>query len=213
MKLVLVSDTHGAEPELPDGDVLVHAGDLTMMGTLQQLSAALDWLLHQAGTYSSVVVIAGNHDFFAEAQPTEMRLMVESRGFHYLDDSGVTIDGVKFWGSPVSPWFQDWAFNRQRGEDIRRHWDRIPTDTDVLVTHGPPLGVLDRTLEGEPVGCADLNQAVKRVQPRVHVFGHIHEGYGKMMRPTDPETEFYNASIVDRGYRPVNAPHLVDVAW
>ena len=112
------------------------------------------------------------------------------------------------WGSPWQPWFYDWAFNLQRGPEIRAKWDRIPAGVDVLVTHGPPAGILDRVVDGRSVGCADLLDAVRRVRPLLHVFGHIHEAYGEVERDG---TRFVNASTCTVRYAPVNAPVVVDL--
>jgi len=90
----------------------------------------------------------------------------------------VEIEGVRFWGSPWQPWFFDWAFNLERGEEIRAKWELIPDDTEVLITHGPPQGHGDMTSRGEGAGCADLLARIRQVKPRYHLFGHIHEGYG-----------------------------------
>jgi hypothetical protein len=126
----------------------------------------------------------------------------------YLQDEAVEIEGLRIWGSPWQPEFLDWAFNLPRGAALREKWDRIPSGTDVLITHGPPQGVLDRVDEGRREGCADLLNAVARVRPRLHLFGHIHEGYGCLERDG---TTFVNASICDRAYRPVNPPVVVDL--
>jgi Icc-related predicted phosphoesterase len=131
------------------------------------------------------------------------------KGLHYLQDSGVEINGVKFWGSPWQPWFHDWAFNLKTSTQLRSKWNLIPTDTDVLLTHGPPFGILDRTQRtGESVGCHELLLAVRRVSPKLHVFGHIHEGYG--MKQVG-ETLFANASTCTLQYRPTNSPVVVDL--
>jgi hypothetical protein len=151
------------------------------------------------------VVIAGNHDFAFERTP-EARTWI-SRAT-YLQDEEVTVAGLRIWGSPWQPRFFDWAFNLDRGEPLRQVWSQIPAGIDVLVTHGPPRGILDRTARGEPVGCDDLLAAVGRVRPRLHVFGHIHEAYGKVAR--DGVT-FVNASSCDLGYAPVQAPIVVDL--
>ena len=124
---------------------------------------------------------------------------------HYLDDSGCEIEGIRFWGSPITPEFCNWAFMREP-RDIGRHWDAIPDDTDVLITHGPPHGILDQCPDS--VGCEQLLEAVKRVGPKVHAFGHIHEGHGILEKDG---TTFVNASIMDGRYRPVNAPIGVEV--
>jgi Icc-related predicted phosphoesterase len=111
------------------------------------------------------------------------------------------IDGINIWGSPVSPWFYDWAFNRKRGDDIRKHWDKIPPSTDILITHGPPYGILDKTKRGELVGCKDILPLIEKIKPRLHVFGHIHEENG--MKKIG-ETIFVNGSVLDERYNLVN---------
>jgi Icc-related predicted phosphoesterase len=125
-----------------------------------------------------------------------------------LNDSGVEIEGMTVWGSPITPFFFDWAFNRHRGAHIRRHWDLIPAGVDILVTHGPPYGILDRTARGQCVGCEELLPVVERLRPRLHVFGHIHEAYGQV---EVKGTRFVNASVLDLHYRRVNAPVVIDV--
>lgn len=113
---------------------------------------------------------------------------------HYLQDSGVEIEGLFIWGSPISPKYHDWAFNRERGSDIRRHWKIIPPHTDVLITHCPPFGILDTSSQGTHEGCRDLLDILQhRVRPRLHVFGHIHEAHG---HTTIGHTQYVNASIV-----------------
>lgn len=203
MKVILISDTHGlhAGLVLPAGDTLVHAGDLTSRGSMSEVRAALQWFAN-VGDFRHRVLIAGNHDFLFEKDPeTAWALMPDN--VTYLNDSGETLDGVKFWGSPVTPWFHDWAFNR-RGAEIKPHWDLIPGDTDVLITHGPPAGILDTVYpRDEHVGCPELLWAVRRVQPKLHVFGHIHEGYGSHIGGAVTSV---NASICDRNYKPLNKP-------
>lgn len=211
MKLVLISDTHGFEPELPEGDVLIHAGDLTSMGTIKQTVNGVTWLKAESEKFQHVVLIAGNHDFFMEKQPQLTSNLMKVAGFHYLNDSEVVIDGIKFWGSPVQPPYYDWAFNCERGEEIKKHWDLIPPDTDVLITHAPPYDIMDKSIYGyERCGCEELRKAVKRVDPQIHVFGHIHEGYGHD-RMYGLRTEFYNASMVNIKYVLANDPIVVEV--
>ena len=153
------------------------------------------------------VVIAGNHDFFFEKYPKEAKRLITNA--KYLNDSGILIEGLRIWGSPVQPWFYDWAFNRKRGKDIRKHWDLIPTTTDILITHGPPFGILDATDRGEKVGCEDLLDITQnRVRPKLHVFRHIHEAYGQ--HQVD-DTLFVNASMVDLEYRPVREAIVVEI--
>ncbi len=207
MRLVLISDTHRRHKDLvlPEGDVLVHAGDLTERGTLHEVADALAWFSQQPHPHK--VCIAGNHDFYFEEQPRLARRLVP-RGVTYLQDSGVTIEGVRFWGSPVTPWFMDWAFNRHPA-GIGAYWSRIPGGTDVLITHGPPRGVLDKLDHADGhVGCPQLLERVQKIQPKVHVFGHIHEGYGQV---EVGGTRFVNASTCDVRYQPKNAPVVVDL--
>jgi Icc-related predicted phosphoesterase len=206
MKFVLVSDTHAFHDNLyiPGGDVLIHAGDLTHMGELNDVVAFNDFL----GTlpHSHKIVIAGNHDFCFERIPGEAIPLLTNAT--YLQDSAVTIDGVKFYGSPWQPWFGDWAFNRHRGSHIREKWELIPGDTDVLITHGPPFGYLDKTYHERHVGCRDLMATITRLKPKLHVFGHIHEAYGIAQ---NQHTTFVNASICNLDYDPANRP--VEYNW
>ena len=148
----------------------------------------------------------GNHDWpIAHAGPEAMKDLIKNA--IYLENSGVEIDGVKFWGSPWQPEFFNWAFNLPRGPKLAEMWALIPDDTDVLITHSPPYGILDQIYSGEHVGCEDLLAALQRVRPKVHVFGHIHEGYGMLKQNG---TTFINASVCDERYRPFNAPIVID---
>lgn len=203
IKIVLISDTHDCYPRVPDGDILIHAGDLTMRGTHQQISQAGNWL--RSLPHKHKVVIAGNHDFLFERNQAQA-LEALGDGICYLENTGVTLERLRIWGSPVQPWFYDWAFNVQRGEAIRKIWDRIPHGLDILITHGPPFGILDQVSpyqDTEHLGCKDLLGAVYEKNPRIHVFGHIHGGYGFQFSPLT-ETKFYNAAFLDEQYRPTH---------
>jgi len=206
MRLVCLSDTHeqGRRVVVPDGDVLVHAGDLTFRGAPEAIAREAAWL--RSLPHPHKVVVAGNHDFAFQQTPVAARALMH--GLTYLEDEGAHLGGLRFWGSPWQPWFHDWAFNLERGPAIRAKWDLVPAGIDVLVTHGPPLGHGDRVLRGDLVGCADLLDAVRRTGPRVHVFGHIHEGYGVT---EERGTRFVNASTCDTQYRPVQGPIVLDV--
>jgi Icc-related predicted phosphoesterase len=206
LRLVCISDTHGshAEVSLPAGDILLHAGDVSKRGTEAQIQSFLDWFSAQPHRHK--VFIAGNHDFLAENQATRFREMIPANCI-YLENSGVEIEGIRIWGSPISPWFYDWAFNRRRGAEIRAYWEKIPTDTDLLLTHGPPAGLGDRTFRGEEVGCQDLREELDRIQPQVHLFGHIHEAYGEYQLGN---TRCLNVSIANLKYQMVHPPVVID---
>ena len=176
-RLVLLADTHGFHRGLavPDGDVLVHAGDLTCTGALDELEDANRWL---AGLpHRHKLAIAGNHDFCLQNQPRQARATLTAA--RYLEDEEVTVAGLRFWGSPWQPRFHDWAFNLPRGAPLSRHWARVPEGLDVLLTHTPPARVLD-SVDGRSVGCQDLLDRVREVRPRLAVFGHIHEARGAL---------------------------------
>ena len=204
MKLTFISDTHSLHHHLAldSGDVLIHCGDFTGRGSLDDTADFAEFIAKQ--DFAHKIVIAGNHErCFEDERRQDAEAILKDAGIVYLNDSGIEISGVKFWGSPIQPAFFDWAFNRQRGEDIRWHWDLIPDDTDVLLTHGPAFGILDWCTHGERVGCEDLLEAIQRIKPKIHAFGHIHESYG--MRETD-STVFVNACNLDERYQIKNPP-------
>lgn len=205
MKLVIISDTHGLHEslEIPDGDVLIHAGDLTRHGSLENVQEFNEFL----GTlpHPHKIVIAGNHDLCFERYREACEELLTN--CIYLQDQEVILDGVKFYGSPWQPWFYDWAFNLERGPEIRAKWELIPEDTDMLITHGPPYGIGDLTTRGEKTGCQDLLEVVEKIKPTAHIFGHIHEGYGITSNKT---TTFINASVCDQLYRLANQPIIFD---
>ena len=153
------------------------------------------------------LVVAGNHDFLFERDPATARALFTHAT--YLEDEAVEIDGVRFYGSPYTPEFFNWAFMLPRGEALRAKWSRIPNDVDVLVTHGPPNKVLDLTVHGDHAGCEALAERVAELKPKLHVFGHIHEGYG--IRDDGP-TRYMNASICTFDYRPKNAPMVFELS-
>lgn len=213
MKLVCISDTHGDHERvaLPAGDVLVHAGDVTAHGTEIDLLRFLDWFGRQ--DFAHRLFVAGNHDLFAETHPERVARLAREAGVTWLDDSGTSIGGITFWGSPITPRFHDWAFMREPGRDIERHWAMIPEGTDVLITHGPPAGILDEVARKgggmEHTGCPSLLSRIDETDVRLHLFGHIHEGYGLLERHGRTHL---NASTMDSGYRIANAPMIVTLS-
>lgn len=211
MKIVCISDTHGGHVDvsLPDGDVLLHAGDVTAHGSEREFDDFLQWF--ESHPHSYRLLLAGNHDTYMEASMAEARRRCERAGVIWLNDSGTVIDGVSFWGSPITPRFHDWSFMRDPGEDIERHWRMIPDSTDVLITHGPPHGILDEVMRDdgslEKTGCPSLLQAVRSISPKLHIFGHIHEGHGDHI---EQGTRFLNVSTMNKYYRIHHPPVVVE---
>lgn len=201
MRLVVISDTHGLHGRvdgLPDGDVLIHAGDFMNSGyDVQDIFSFNRWLGEQP--FKHRVVCAGNHDRYFEAAPQQARALLINA--IYLENSAVTINNVKFWGSPYTPEFLNWAFMYPRGSSARRYWELIPDNPDVLITHGPPFGILDQTAPGEAhLGCEELRNVVEVKKPRVHLFGHIHGGAGTF---ENGHTRFVNAAYLNERYKPL----------
>ncbi len=208
MKFVAISDTHGQHQKLtlPDGDVLIHAGDISSRGLAVEVTQFLNWFAVQNFKYK--IFIAGNHDFFFEQEPENLIDEIIPAGIIYLNDSEVIIEGIKIWGSPISPWFYNWAFNRHRGAAIQKHWNLIPHDTDVLITHGPAYNILDATVSGHNAGCEDLLHTLNTIQPKIHLCGHIHEAYGIAEKLG---ITFINASVLNEKYQMVNEPVVFEV--
>jgi Icc-related predicted phosphoesterase len=220
---------------LPGGDLLIHSGDISSLGRKSEVERFVKWF-NDIDNYTNKVFIAGNHDmtfdreqllrdklaYFegkteydtecAEGKPDWLK---ELLGIHlrpnvsYLENSDVTIDGIKIWGSPVTPSFgYGWAFNKDRGYDINEVWNTIPMDTDIIITHGPIYGYCDRTSrEGLNVGCANLYHRLNEVKPHLHFSGHIHEAYG--YRNTDWGYAF-NGCNCDLSYLVNNKPMTFD---
>lgn len=202
MRLVLLADTHGLHRRVavPDGDIVLHAGDLSGAGRPEELADFFGWFANLAHPHK--VCIAGNHDWLAERDPAAFRALVPSQ-VTYLENEEAVVGGLRIWGSPITPWFLDWAFNRARGSEIDAYWRKLPERLDVLLVHGPPAGILDRTLEGLHVGCEDLARRIAEARPRLVVFGHIHEAAGRLERDG---VRYVNASVLDAGYRVVRPP-------
>lgn len=218
IRFVCISDTHSLQSNLPerfipDGDVLIHAGDFTMHGhptEITQFDAFLGQLPHQ-----HKIVVAGNHEItldpsferYTKTNTEWCRSLLTN--CTYLQDNFIDLFGYKIYGSPWQPRFSDMAFNLDRGQDCMSKWNLIPADTDILVTHGPPLGHGDYCKNKVRAGCVDLLQVIQnKVKPSYHVFGHIHEGYGVT---TNGTTNFINAAVCDKRYRPVNKPIVFDL--
>lgn len=179
LKIVITSDTHNMNlPQAPEGDVLIHCGDATNYGSPAEFHKFGEWLSKQPHKHK--IVVHGNHDLEAETAPraTADTLRLANPNLHILQDSGVTIEGVRFWGSPYTPLFGDWAFMKPDNR-LEAHWDAIADDTHVLITHGPSAGRLDANRFGHGCGSKSLAAIVAKLPDlALHAFGHIHESAG-----------------------------------
>ena len=210
-RIVAISDTHSQldKIDLPEGDILISAGDITYRGTLAEMTKQLDILQEKGSKFKSTILVLGNHDFLGQDMPYLTRIMCEERKIIWLQGTGVTIDGINFYGDATTPEFFDWAFMKKRGEEIAQVWKNIPDDTNVLITHGPAEGFRDLLKDGVThVGCEELsNRIIELNYLRLHCFGHIHYSYGTEVVGN---TTFINASICTEAYKPTNPPIVFD---
>jgi Icc-related predicted phosphoesterase len=215
MKICLISDVHGQWNKLtiPECDLLISAGDYSFRGEQHMVKDFHKWLDKQPA--KNIISLQGNHEKWVETnfQLAKDMATKECPRVNFIDEGLVEIEGLKIWCSAITPYFCNWAWNRYRGDDIKKHWDRIPIDTDILVTHGPAFGILDKVEMlgspncGENVGCVDLKIAIdKLTKLKYHVFGHIHNMYGM---ETEGSVTYINASICDDDYKPKNAPIVI----
>ena len=210
-KITFISDTHTKHKhltnDLPGGDILIHCGDISSRGYMNEIRNFLEWFDGIKG-YEHKIFIAGNHDFGFQDNPKECaKLLQDYPTVTYLEDTSVIIDGIKIYGSPWQPRFYNWAFNVDRGWDIAQKWEKIPQDTDILITHGPLHGIVDSTYTGQRVGCEDLYKKVMEIKPKVHCSGHIHFDHG--MKEIDGIT-FINACCLGEDYMYQNGPITLD---
>jgi len=204
LNITCISDLHGYYPELKGGDLLLIAGDLTARDEPQEFEKFKQWLSTQ--NYSKKVLIAGNHDNFLYRLEKPQEYFEEAI---YLCDSATEFAGFKIWGSP---WTKNFigqnplckAFGLNLDTQMMEKFSLIPDDVDILITHSPPQGILDNTWRSR-VGCPYLRNKVQRMpRLKLHLFGHIHEGYG--MQDGNDGMKFINASIVNEYYKPIHNP-------
>ena len=199
MKFLHLSDTHGKHRELtdmPSADILVHSGDGTLSSSDEEALDFIEWLCDLP--YRHKIFIAGNHDDCM----WDASLEGLPDGVHYLCDSSITIDGVNFYGAPMFVVFE--------GEDLKEieHYEQIPDNTDILITHRPPLGILDSIDDNIHYGSSILLDKVSKVRPRMHLFGHVHSAYGTK---DWKGITFSNAGLTDWKYTVRYAPRLLEV--
>lgn len=213
MVIDCISDLHGYYPTLQGGDLLIVAGDCTSADTMSNWHSFNDWLCEQQEKYKETILIAGNHDtMLQEGEYPKSQL-----GAIYLCDSGTEFEGLKIWGSPWSKTFTGMnpkckAFTVDTEEELTAKWKLIPDDIDILVTHSPPYGMFDEVKRQkynhwEHTGSTSLLSRWMVLNAKVHIFGHIHEGYGIL---TEHDEYYVNASHVDENYKPVNAPIRIE---
>lgn len=217
LKLTFFSDTHmrhkGVEKHLPGGHILFFMGDCGTRGNQHEIHDFLKWF-GDIKSYDYKVMIAGNHDHFFEWQPEHAREMVANKERYgdiiYLQDESISLCGLNIYGSPWQPTFHNWAFNLPRnGDELETVWSKIPENTDILLTHGPPYQILDYTYNSpHPVGCEKLQSRVFEVDPIIHAFGHIHDSWGERVVN---DITFINGTIMDENYYPNNKPITVDL--
>lgn len=214
MRLVCFSDTHKLHEAItiPDGDVLIFAGDMCGSGSLKSIKRFNDWLASFPHVHK--IIVAGNHDTTLDGSLAKLSRDALT-SCTYLQDTYVEIDGKIFYGSPWQPIFMSWAFNLMRGKQLERKWSFIHEDTDVLITHCPPYNTMDlvdneySAENGEHVGCMDLATRIKMLKKlKVHIFGHIHCGYGEVYKDG---VHYINASVCNEDYEPVNPPIVIDI--
>jgi Icc-related predicted phosphoesterase len=214
MKIVCISDTHfyPVTKEIPDGDILIHAGDLTSYGTIKQVAAAGNWLGRLP--HPIKLVVPGNHDHLFEKDPTLARQVIGEgkNGIEVLIHQMTVHHGLVFWGSPWSAKFQNWAFGLS-GSHAAAEWAKLPSGIDVLITHGPAEGILDSVRQKgnyapEHLGEAHLRHWIRNHYLKLHVFGHIHDSHGQV---EIDGTTHVNAAICDESYNHTFDPIVVEL--
>lgn len=214
MIITVISDSHGKHNEitqdLPGGDLLLHAGDISSMGYQHEVQQFCKWF-NNVENYGHKIFIAGNHDWGFQNNVEKIMEIVNSyKTVTYIQDETVSVGDdkkmVNVYGSPWQPEFYNWAFNLPKnGDELAEKWGAIPNTTDILITHTPAFGVLD-TVAGkmwDNLGCQLLTDKIKTIKPKIHLCGHIHSGYGYFF---DGDTHFLNASVLNEAYQYTNKP-------
>jgi Icc-related predicted phosphoesterase len=215
MKITLISDTHNKHKlitqDLPGGDLLIHAGDISSMGYEHEIREFCKWY-NSLDNYTNKVFIAGNHDWGFQINTEKVKEILDFyENITYLEDNEVLVgeELVSVYGSPWQPEFYNWAFNLPRnGYELKEKWGNIPSNTDILITHGPAYGYVDKVIgRVENLGCELLTERIKEIKPKIHVCGHIHSGYGYTF---DGDTHYINASVLNESYIYYNKPLTID---
>ena len=196
-----ISDLHGYRPALTGGDLLIIAGDLTARDEYVEYGVFFEWL--ESLDYKRKIIIAGNHD---NKLNDDIDLDFPDLGIEYLQDSGTEFEGLKIWGTPHSLWFNGINPNCKaftgRERQMRKWYEKIPEGLDILISHGPPYGILDKNYEGKNCGCISLMNCIEMIMPEMVLFGHIHENGGQYVQKKG--ILYINGSVVDERYRLTN---------
>ena len=225
MKITMISDTHNKHKQLngdlPGGELLLHAGDISSMGYKHEIESFLTWF-DKIDNYDTKVFIAGNHDWGFQTKPDQCRgLLTGYKTVDYLEDEELVLyfdgpngdrpeENVRIYGSPWQPEFNNWAFNLPRnGPGLQHKWNMIPENTDILITHGPAYGFVDDVegRRGQHLGCELLAERIKEIKPKIHLCGHIHTGQGHYF---DGHTHYFNASVLNEQYIYTQSPWNID---
>lgn len=216
LKIVSISDTHEKHRQLiiPECDILIHSGDCTNRGSLLKLYDFCTWIAQQPARHK--VLVYGNHElgFSSGSKRQEAVDTPKQFGINYLENSEIVIDGIKIYGSPITPFYFDWEWNVNRGSEIAKVWSQIPNDTNILITHGPPHGILDLVEEDfcetdQHQGCEELRKKVDQLSNlKLHVFGHLH-GNNQLIELNNKI--FINAAMVDDKHRIIREPVVIDL--
>lgn len=210
MKIACLSDQHGYLPEIPDADLLLLAGDyvFTRKGDwerqLRFINGGFHRWVEEISSRMPVAFCAGNHDEVFEKHYRLINPFPDN--VHYLENSGVSINGFNIWGSPENLRFYDWSFNREPWH-MKQYWDMVPLDTDILVCHQPPYDCADYVFPDGNIGCRALRDRILEVKPKLVVTGHLHSNHGVHMLN---ETVIVSASHVDEEYKNPREIIIVD---
>lgn len=218
MKITLISDTHNKHNEitqdLPGGDLLIHAGDISIMGREHEITKFCKWF-DDIDNYDHKIFIAGNHDWGFQNNVDRVTKIINSyKSIDYLQDNWLQVGKnmlnlVKIYGSPWQPEFFNWAFNLPKnGVELESKWENIPMDTDILITHSPAFGYNDKIIwDYENLGCELLVNKINKIKPKIHICGHIHSGRGYKF---DGHTHYFNASVLGENYQYSYKPWNID---
>lgn len=219
MKIVALSDIHEQwhNLEIPTCDILISAGDYSYQGKPEVVQQFHAWLDEQPATH--IISVQGNHEKWVERNFEAAKEIAkkECPDIHFIQHEAIEIEGIKIFGSAWTPYFCNWAWNAARNKAevevynkplIDTKWADIPDDTNILITHGPPFGILDYAPQCNHVGCHDLLVRVQELKDlKHHIFGHIHYSHGSKKKFG---VEFHNASICTESYRPNNPITIID---